>query len=66
MNATVMLHALHDPPKGAKTMGVERNDNAIRTCASCTKNWVTHANDNCLELSNNAANCKSGWKSYFM
>ena len=46
--------------------GVDKNERAIQTCASCTKNWVTRANNNCLKLAKNAANCRAGWKSYFM
>ena len=43
-------HALCTPqsPKGAKTSGVDKNGRTIQYCASCTKHWVTHADNDCL------------------
>ena len=54
------------PLQGVKTTGVNRKGNAIRTCSSFTKNWVTHADRDCLKLENNAGNYKPGWESYCM
>ena len=66
MNPAGTRRVRHDPPKGMKTTGVDRSGRAVRTCANCTKNWVTHADADCLKLETNAANRKAGWKSYFM
>ena len=59
-------HMRHPPPKGAMTTGTDRNGKAIRTCSRCTKNWVTHADNSCLEIPKNAANRRADLKSYFM
>ena len=56
----------HPPPMGAMTTGTNRNGRAVRTCSSCTKNWVMHSDDTCLELTKNAAKRREDWKSYFM
>ena len=66
MNPAVTRPVLHLPPKGAVTTGTDRNGRAVRTCSSCTKNWVTHSNDACPELAKNAAKIRADWKSYFM
>ena len=35
----------------------------IRTCANCHKTWVTHEDDECMELEKNADKRYAGWKS---
>ena len=50
MNPEGTHRVRHPPPKGAMTTGTDRNGRAVRTCSSCTKNWVTHSDDACLEL----------------
>ena len=50
MNPAGTCRVRHPPPKGAITTGMDRNGRAVRTCSSCTKNWVSHADDACLEL----------------
>ena len=50
MNLAVTLRVRYHPPRGVKTTGVDRNGRAVRTCRHCTKNWVTHAEADCLEL----------------
>ena len=66
MNPAGTRRVRHPPPKGAMTTGTNRNGRAVRTCSSCTKNWVTHSDDACLELTKNAAKRRADWKSYFM
>ncbi len=66
MDPDVTRRVRHDPPRGSKRTGVDRNGNTIQTCTSCTKNWVMHADNDCLELTKNADKRKAGWKSYFM
>ena len=66
MNPAGTLRVLYPPPRVVKTTGVDRNRRAIRTCKNCTKNWVTHADADCLELATNKGNQKEGWTSYFM
>ena len=66
MNPARTRRVRHPPPKGAITTGTDRNGRAVRTCSSCTKNWVTHADNACLELPKNAAKQRADWKSYFM
>ena len=66
MNPEGTCRVRHPPPKGAMTTGTNRNGRAVRTCSSCTKNWVMHSDDACLELTKNAAKRRADWKSYFM
>ena len=66
MNPAGTRCVCHPPSKGAMTTGTDRNRRAIRTCSSCTKNWVTHADDVCFELPKNADKLRADWKSYFM
>ena len=66
MNPAGTRRVCHPPPRRAMTTETDRNGEAIRTCSSCTKNWVTHADDSCLELPKNAANRWEDWKSYFI
>ena len=61
-NPTATRRVCHPPPKCVKTLGLLRGK-PIRTCASCTKNWVTHE---CFELDANAVKRRPGWKSYFL
>ena len=56
----------YPPTQGVKRTGVYIKFNPICTCSSCTKNWVTHADGDCLELEKNTGNCKLGWESYFI
>ena len=35
----------------------------IRTCKNCKKDWVTHEDDDCMELNKNADKRYVGWKS---
>ena len=55
MNPAGTRRVRHPPPKGAMTTGTDRNGRAVRTCSSCTKNWVTHSDDACLDITKNAA-----------
>ena len=66
MNPARTLRVSYPPPRGVKTTGVDISGKAVRTCRNCTKNWVTHADADCLELAINKRNRKVGWKSYFM
>ena len=66
MNPAGTHRVRHPPPKGAIKTGTDRNGRAARTRNSFTKNWVTHADDACLELPKNAAKRQADWKSYFM
>ena len=45
MNPSGTRCVRHPPPKGVITTGTDRIGRAVRTCSSCTKNWVTHAAD---------------------
>ena len=66
MNPARTRRVRYPPPRGVKTAGVNRNGRDIRTCRNCTKNWVTHADADYLELATNKGNRKVGWTSYFM
>ena len=55
----------HPPPKNVQTSGLLRGK-PIRTCASCTKNWVTHSDNECYELEANASKRRPGWINYFL
>ena len=66
MNPEGTRRMRHPPPKGAITNRTDRNGMAVRMCSSCTKNWVIHADNACLELPKNAAKRRAYWKSYFM
>ena len=66
MNQAVTHRVRYPPPRGVKTTGVDMNGRDVRTCRKCTKNWVTHADADCLELETNKGNRKAGWTSYFM
>ena len=61
MKPTETRRVRYPPPRVVKTTGVDRNGRAVRTCRNCTKNWVTHADVDCLELATNKGNT-----SYFM
>ena len=66
MNPAGTRRVRHPTPKGAMTTRTDRNGRAVRMCSSCTKNWVTHSDNTCLELPKNAAKRREDWKSYFM
>ena len=58
MNPAGTHRVQYPPPRGVKTTGVDRNGRDIRTCKNCTKDWVNHADADCLELSENKGNRK--------
>ena len=61
--ATRRVH--HPPTKDVQTSGLLRGK-PIHTCASCTKNWVTHADSECFEFEANATKRRTVCKSYFV
>ena len=60
MNQAGTRRVRYTPPLGVKTTGVDKNGRAVRICKNCTKNWVTHADADCLELVTNKGNRKAG------
>ena len=66
MNPAGTRRVRHTHPKGEITTRTDSNGRAVIMCSSCTKNWVTHADDACLELPKNAAKRRADWNSYFM
>ena len=64
-NPSATRRVRHPPPKNVQTSGLLRGK-PICTCASCTKNWVTHADNECYELEANASKRRPGWISYFL
>ena len=55
----------HPPTKNVQTSVLLRGK-PIRTCASCTKNWVTHTDNEFYEQDANASKRRPGWISYFL
>ena len=64
-NPSATPRVRHLPLKNIQTPGLLRGK-PIRTCASCTKNWVTHTDKECYEIEANAAKRRLGWISYFL
>ena len=64
-NPSATRQVRHPPPKNVQTSGLLRGK-PIRTCSSCTKNWVTHADSKCYELEANTSKRRPGWISYFL
>ena len=64
-NPSATRSVRHLPPKNVQTSGLLRGK-PIRTYASCTENWVTHADNECYKLEANASKRRPGWISYFL
>ena len=64
-NPSATSRVRHPPPKNVQTSDLLRGK-PIRTRASCTKNWVTHADSECYKLEANASKRRPGWISYFL
>ena len=64
-NPSATRRVRHPPPKNVQTSGLLRG-RPIRTYASFTNNWVTHADNKCYELEANASKRRPGWISYFL
>ena len=64
-NPSATRRVCHPPPKNVQTSGLLRGK-PIRTCYSCTNNWVTHADSECYELEANTLKRRTGWISYFL
>ena len=64
-NQSATCRVRHPHPKNVQTSGLLRGK-PICTCASCTKNWVTHTDNECYKLEANASKRRPGWISYFL
>ena len=64
-NPSATRRVRHLPQKTVQTSGLLLGK-PIRTCASCTKNWFTHADSKCYKLEANASKRRPGWISYFL
>ena len=58
-NPSATRQVCHPPPKNVQTSGLFRGK-PIRTCASCTKNWVAHADSECYKLEASASKRRTG------
>ena len=64
-NPSATCRVRHLPPKNVQTSGLLRGK-LVRTCSSCTKNWVTQTDSKCYELEANTSKRRPGWISYFL